>query len=180
MCMGISAKRVFFALIPDSITRTRICKLITTHLDNVARPTPYENLHLTLAFLGNVNNDRIACLNQIGDQIREVGFQLILDKLTRSSQSSMVWLTTEQPPGDLLRLVEFFRRNLQANDFRTETRPFKPHVTLARKSNLSVITTEINAIHWLVDSICLMESNKGPNGPCYRVIRSWSLSVSES
>lgn len=178
--MEINAKRLFFALLPDSITRTRISDVISTHLGKVDRPTPFENLHLTLAFLGNVNHDRISCLNQIGAQIQGDGFVLILDKLTRVSQSGMVWLTTERPIAHLLRLVEIIGRNLRANDFSIETRPFKPHVTLARKSDSSVVTTKIRAINWPVDSVCLMESNKSPKGSCYRVLRSWPLAVSES
>ncbi len=142
--------------------------------------TDVENLHLTLAFLGNVENQQIACLFDIAERICTVRFDLKLDLVIRKLQSNMIWLTTDQSPVELISLVDALRLELQANGFRTDDRPFKAHITLARKLRSSVVPFGIRPILWSIGAISLIESKNDVNGLSYLQLRSWSLANNDT
>jgi 2'-5' RNA ligase len=56
------------------------------------------NLHLTLAFLGEVSADKQRALSAMAGRIRQPGFTLTLDDAGQWLRSRVVWLGTRQPP----------------------------------------------------------------------------------
>ena len=164
---------MFFALLPDPIVRARIFNVISTCLGKEGQQTDIENLHLTLAFLGNVENHHITRLYEIAERTCSVRIDLNLDRVIR--KSNMIWLTTDQPPVELVSMVSALKLNLQANSFRTDPHRFIAHITLARKVKSSARCFEICPINWPVRSISLMESKNDVKGPRYLELRSWLL-----
>ncbi|EEJ8568804.1 RNA 2',3'-cyclic phosphodiesterase, partial [Salmonella enterica subsp. enterica] len=73
-------KRLFFAIdLPDD-ARTQIIAWRAAHFASEdGRPVAAANLHLTLAFLGDVSNDKQRALAQLAGRIRQPSFTLHLD-----------------------------------------------------------------------------------------------------
>lgn len=98
------------------------------------RFTPRSNLHLTLAFLGEIGEGEsrraIDAMDAAyeGDAIalRSAG----LGKFGRS-RDAILWLGIE-PVEELVDLASHLREELSARGLFYDDKPFKPHVTLAR------------------------------------------------
>ncbi|EDV2239190.1 RNA 2',3'-cyclic phosphodiesterase, partial [Salmonella enterica subsp. enterica serovar Typhimurium] len=73
-------KRLFFAIdLPDD-ARAQIIAWRAAHFASEdGRPVAAANLHLTLAFLGDVSSDKQHALAQLAGRIRQPGFTLHLD-----------------------------------------------------------------------------------------------------
>lgn len=98
-----------------------------------ARRTRPERLHLTLHFLGNVPAGRVPDLSS-GLSVHWTGCELALDR-------ACVWpggiavLEAAQVPAGLAQLHAALAERLRAMEIPVEERPYRPHVTLARKAH---------------------------------------------
>uniref|UniRef100_UPI0009AA2235 RNA 2',3'-cyclic phosphodiesterase n=1 Tax=Salmonella enterica TaxID=28901 RepID=UPI0009AA2235 len=92
-------KRLFFAIdLPDD-ARAQIIAWRAAHFASEdGRPVAAANLHLTLAFLGDVSSDKQRALAQLAGRIRQPGFTLHLDDAGQWLRSRVVWLGMRQPP----------------------------------------------------------------------------------
>lgn len=93
-------KRLFFAIdLPDD-ARAQIIAWRAAHFASEdGRPVAAANLHLTLAFLGDVSSDKQRALAQLAGRIRQPGFTLHLDDAGQWLRSRVVWLGMRQPYG---------------------------------------------------------------------------------
>ncbi len=57
-----------------------------------------------------------------------------------------------------------------------ERRPYRAHLTLARKVGKAPRSQAIEAIQWPVNEFCLVQSRTLPTGAEYAVLRTWPLS----
>jgi 2'-5' RNA ligase len=73
-----------------------------------------DNLHLTLAFLGEVSAEKQRALAALAGRIRQPGFTLTLDDAGQWLRSRVVWLGTRQPPRGLLQLASMLRARRRA------------------------------------------------------------------
>jgi 2'-5' RNA ligase len=64
---------------------------------------------------------------------------------------------------------------LVAAGFTPDLKPFRPHVTLARKVVLSIPTKHMTSVVWDFDDFALIESQTLRGGSVYRVLRTFSL-----
>ncbi len=103
-----------------------------------ARWVPPENLHLTIRFLGDLAEENLESF--IRDLPGAVGalstFELPLAEVVRpipsSSHASMLWATFDDPDGRCALLANAVSDLAATLGVAPETRPFSPHVTLAR------------------------------------------------
>ena len=125
--------RVFFALWPDLAL---VAALHDAALACAARcggrVMQRDTLHLTLAFLGDVPPDRLDALRTIGDGVRAPATEITLDRLGYWPHNRIVWAGASKMSEALVQLVQRLGEALGAAGFRTERRPFAPHVTLLR------------------------------------------------
>jgi 2'-5' RNA ligase len=144
------------------------------------RPPPAENLHLTLAFLGQVNADRRAALAVIGSAAAAAAppFVLTLDRVGAFRGAGIAWAGTDRSPPELLRLVAALNDGLAAAGLPVERRPFHPHVTLARRGARAPEGIAPAPLSWRVDRLVLMASDTLPARPRYREVDAWPLSGS--
>ncbi len=100
---------------------------------------PRENYHVTLAFLGDIDE---AQAHDVMDAMDEacVGMPRIplradrLGKFGRSSDATL-WLGLAPDPA-LIRIANQMREALRAQGFALDDKPFLPHITLARRTCL--------------------------------------------
>ena len=96
-----------------------------------------ENLHLTLHFLGDVADEQIPEVSQLctesAAQVAPFDFEVRdIICVPPRGQLRMIWVGIVDPSGQMSDLHGRLTDGLRARDFRVETRPFKPHITLAR------------------------------------------------
>lgn len=128
--------RLFYAITFDETVRHRLLEIQNALRARTVRGnyTLFENLHLTLVFIGETAPDRAAPLFEIAKNLRFEPFLLRICGLgcfTRGG-GRLVWAGVEENE----RLSEIQARLsgfVAAAGFRLEKRPFTPHLTLARE-----------------------------------------------
>ena len=173
-----NSQRLFYALLPDDGVRLALAELAR----DVARETGgraarAENLHLTLAFLGSVPQERVAELADIGTKAAEAAapFLMTLDALGVFRDAGVAWAGPQATPAGLRRVFDAMRASLHDAALPTERRGFNPHVTLARRCLRGLAVTTMEPLDWPVDSLALMASETLPEGVRYRELASWRL-----
>ena len=103
-------KRLFFALeLPAEAQRQIVHWRAANFAEDAGRPVAADNLHLTLAFLGEVSADKQRALAALAGRIHQPGFTLTLDDAGQWLRSRVVWLGTRRPPRGLLQLASMLR-----------------------------------------------------------------------
>jgi len=175
-----SPLRVFFALWPGAGARDALSALARdTAAQTEGRAASTRNLHLTLAFLGDVAAARLAALEAIGRAVASAvpPFALTLDRIGAFGDGGIAWAGTSAPPRDLERLVQSLTGALAKEGFPTERRAFHPHVTLARHCRRPAGSGTVVSIAWRVEQITLHASELSPHGPRYRELGVWPLGL---
>jgi 2'-5' RNA ligase len=173
--------RVFFASWPDAEARDAIAAR-ARDLERQSRgraPAP-ENLHLTLAFVGDVVPKRVQALQDVGAVVaRSVEASvLVLDRLGAFRAAEIAWLGASAVPAELGRLALDLSEALAAAGFPTEPRPFLPHITLLRRCARPPAAAAVAAVEWRVDRMTLTASVPGRTMPAYRDLAVWPLVAS--
>jgi 2'-5' RNA ligase len=166
--------RLFFALWPDAES-TRTLEMLALALVDVAggKPVPRDKIHLTLAFLGEVADDRAAAAVAAGAQALAKPFRLRLDEVGSFRQARVGWIGCHNTPPRLAALQSSLVLALEAHGFARDERPFAPHVTLARGITRPVPRAPTAAIAWRVDELTLVRSETGSGR--YVVMERWAL-----
>ena len=125
--------RLFLALWPPPEVLARIVELADRwSWPQQARRTRPERLHVTLHFIGNVPAERLPALRQ-GLAVDWRGGELLLDRGTVWPGGIAV-LEASELPAALSSLHAQLADGLRGLGLPVETRPWRPHVTLARKA----------------------------------------------
>ncbi len=172
-------QRLFFAVWPQESARKEIAA-VQNRLkpDLPARWVRPENLHMTLAFLGEVEPERLASLKAAADRVSFAGFELVLDQIEHWRRPQVLCLTTSGICEPLTRLAVDLARNLLSEGFELERRPFSAHLTLARKVFHPPAETLLEKpIHWKSSSFALVESVQDDRGSNYINLQAWPLSA---
>ena len=132
-------KRLFFALeLPAEAQRQIVHWRAANFAEDAGRPVAADNLHLTLAFLGEVSADKQRALAALAGRIRQPGFTLTLDDAGQWLRSRVVWLGTRRPPCGLLQLANMLRAQAARSGCYQSPQPFHPHITLLREARHAV------------------------------------------
>ncbi len=167
--------RLFFALWPDEVTRAELAKLLDVIPRHRGKPVAVQNLHITLAFIGNVDEAMKQCLQERAEKVNSEPFSMTMTRLGYFRRAKVTWLGPETCPLPLQSLVECLNTELEACGHRPDKRPFSPHLTLFRKSKPVKFDSKIVPLHWQINRFCLVQSNTLPQGAEYRVLRDYPL-----
>ncbi|MBQ9003953.1 MAG: RNA 2',3'-cyclic phosphodiesterase [Eggerthellaceae bacterium] len=130
--------RTFVALeVPDGFRFevAALARQLAEHVDG--RFTQPENYHLTLAFLGDTSEREIAlaidaletaCANRLALPLAADG----LGKFGKANDATL-WLGIA-PVDALVAMADEVRNALAAHELPFDQKPFKPHITLARRA----------------------------------------------
>jgi 2'-5' RNA ligase len=168
--------RLFFALWPDEATQRgfdRAGQLLHRHCGG--KRTRRENIHLTLAFLGDVPAQRVEALHLLAQGVAVPAFQLEFDRFGWWRRNQIAWAAPSDAPRPLFELVETLQNGLAAEGFRTEARAYLPHITLLRRAHCGDKRVDIEAIAWPVSEFVLVSSAMSENGSSYEIVGRWAL-----
>lgn len=168
--------RLFFALWPDEGARAALAKLAHfLHVECGGRLMLAGNIHLTLAFLGNVPGGRIAELHALATAVAAPCFDLNIDTLTYWRHNRIVWAGTRECPAALRDLVAQLARALRTAGFRCEEREYAPHVTLLRDARRAPAVRAVNGIVWRAGEFTLVRSLRRDGAVLYEAMGRWPL-----
>ena len=174
--MAAAALRVFFAVWPEPSLRASLAALAAEVAREArGRPTAPENIHLTLAFIGEQPVSRMAPLCALAARVGGQRFAMMLDEIDCFRKAGIAWLGASAPQFELVALQERLANELRARGFPVDERPYAPHLTLARRIEVAVRRSLGVPIVWKVSSFALMASETKASGPSYRSLAEWPL-----
>lgn len=145
------------------------------------RWVPPANYHVTLKFLGWT---REAALAAVGDALERavLGAQRFTFKTTRLGafpsvdKASVVWAGVEEASGALTQLAQAIETAMVGIGYAAETRPYHPHVTLARSREIRAVKDLVLPVaeqmfgDTRVEAVTLFESEIKPIGSVHKEI----------
>jgi 2'-5' RNA ligase len=151
--------RLFIAINFSPQTRSKIA-LVQNNLKAKSIKgnfTRIENIHLTLAFLGEIEPLEVENLINIIKTIKFDPFELEIDELGTFGRA--LWYCSVKQSHPLKTLQSNLNKLLKDNNFPTDDRPYKPHITIARNLILNdQIFKPFELIKERVTALSLMES----------------------
>lgn len=159
--------RLFIAVNFDQKVKDGISKVRDelAALAESCRPTRSENLHLTLAFLGECPPSALPRIRRAMEKAAGKPFELSLSGVGRfrRREGDILWMGVEYN-ADLWALAEELGRRLAEEGFPARENEFKPHITLCRSarmpSSYSPAEMARQKLRQRVDRIYLMESSR--------------------
>lgn len=164
--------RMFFALWPAEPVSTAIMDARAALPGPTGRVSHRLDLHLTLVFVGTVATELQPCVMAAGDGLAVEPFSLTLTEIGDWGHPRIRWCRPTHVPPALLGLVDSLRGRLRDCGITPEARPYRPHVTLARKAGALPVTTLANPIDWPVTEFVLAASRAGLR-PRYEILKRW-------
>lgn len=160
--------RLFVALWPDEATRAALAAAAEGwSWPSQARRYAAEDWHVTLHFLGPVAPERLPELTQ--------ALALPWTPLAWTLDQARLWprglavLVSPRPAPPLAALHRRLGRALRALGLTVSSRPWQPHVTLARHAAAAQPAVPPAPIRWPVESFVLVHST-GQTSPRYRIL----------
>ncbi|CAI0790200.1 RNA 2',3'-cyclic phosphodiesterase [Serratia ficaria] len=177
-----SSRRLFFALpLPDALQQQVIRWRADAFTPEAGRPVAAANLHLTLAFLGDVTPQKALALTRLAGRIVQPGFSLRLDDLGHWPRPGVVWLGTRRAPRGLLQLAELLRSQAARSGCYQSPMPFHPHITLLRAATQPVaIPPATPGWTFSVEAFSLYQSVFENGRTRYHPLEQWPLAQQET
>lgn len=175
--------RLFFALLPEPAQKAGLSERVAPLVASLeAQRVPPENVHATLCFIGAVSPEDLATLTAVAAAQHRPHASLLFDQLEFWEKPRVLCATPAAGASSSLQeLADGLARAAQAAGFRPDIKPFRPHLTLARK----IVPARAKACEWpqtlspplllRCDRFVLMESRRGESGSIYSVVDSWPL-----
>jgi 2'-5' RNA ligase len=169
--------RLFFALLPDSVTRQRLSSVAAQlKLFGRARSVGAENFHITLAFIGEVPDRDVGIYREAGARLGLRRCAIQFDTCEYWPNSDSVVLAGRENPRDLAAQVDSLWAAVAAHRGPEHAKKsWRAHATLARKVAQAPVLPAMSSIIWLSHSFSLMRSDTGGNESVYTVVDSWPL-----
>lgn len=173
----MATQRLFFALeLPDPLQQQLVQWRADNFAEEAGKPVVAANLHLTLAFLGEVSRETSQQLQQLAARIAQPGFHLDIDDAGHWPRPGVVWLGCQRAPRGLLQLASLLRAQAARHGCAQSPQPFHPHITLLRHATQKV-TLPARGFHWRLDvsHFALFSSTFSQGRTRYRRLARWPL-----
>ena len=159
--------RLFIAVNFDDRTKSQIIE-VQNRLRSLGRGrfSAPENLHLTLAFLGEIPESRVDDIKAAMDRVSVPEQTLVFERVGCFRRDSELWWIGLKKTPALMKLQQELSDALTDAGFNLEKRAFKPHITLAREMHLGQVDSKDllpRTFDTEVDAMSLMLSHR-PNG----------------
>ena len=160
---------------------------------------PVQSLHVTLAFLGSVPEGRVPELDRIARRVADAfpadaqPLLLTFDHLVHWARPQILCALGSGEPHAAQAVGEpretdaagapalsaTLKSETAAAGFSPDLKPFRAHVTVARKVVHALAPQAANAVQWRFEAFALVESRTHAAGPLYSVVESYLLVNSE-
>lgn len=163
--------RLFIALWPEAAFASALhaqCGVCTT--DPRARVVTPERLHMTLHFLGPVPRQQLPALVS-ALRVPFQPFELSFSRCEQWPHGLLVAVPDTVPP-PLTQLHTALGEVLQGLGLPLDNRPFRPHLTLARRHAGPLPVPTGPPLRWPVTAYALVESQVTPAG-AYRAVQAY-------
>ena len=151
-------------------------------LDIPGKVAPVENWHLTLRFLGKVDQvtyERfLVGLQRIEEQ---ASFPISVDRFgafPRAKRATVVWAGIDRGESELSKLNEIAEDAAVGAGLTAEERPFHPHITLARvrpPMDVRWLEQEPVDVRWECDRVVVFQSHLGAGPARYEPLETFEL-----
>ncbi len=172
-------RRLFFAVaLPEALRRRVVDWRAGQFPVEAGRPVAADNLHLTLAFLGDVSANKEQAFRSAATRLQQKAFTLTFDDCGQWPGAGVVWLGMRRAPRGLLQLAQWLRSQAARNGCYQSPLPFHPHVTLLRQAYKAVALPP-GAPGWdmAVDRFGLYASLFDNGRTRYMLLDSWPLAA---
>ena len=159
-----NVSRCFVAIFPDPATSEQLDALAISaqKAHKGSRRTQRDQLHLTLAFIGPLEEQRANQVARMLDAIPADSFFWTLDQVGGYGRARVLWAGGKEEPR-LIALARMVRGGLDAEAVHYDRRPFSAHVTLLR--NITHVSSFLLSapIAWHVTRPRLVVSERATN-----------------
>ncbi|KWT90933.1 RNA 2',3'-cyclic phosphodiesterase [Candidatus Magnetominusculus xianensis] len=182
--------RTFIAVDISEEQRAVIGQTVSTlkHTRSGVRWVRPENLHLTLKFLGSIDETSIDKISQVLKELSAGYAPFKMELKTIGAFSSLkrpdvIWIGVKKSL-ELETLAADIEQKLSVIGFKKEDRPYSPHLTIARVKNLKGYDEIYEKLKALSDKdfgacevteVSLMKSDLTPDGAQYTHLKSFRL-----
>jgi 2'-5' RNA ligase len=134
-----------------------------------ARLTRASKWHVTLAFLGAAPPPAVAAALDDVEPVRAFSLRLV----GAGNFGKAVWAGIDGDLGELSRLRDRIRGALTGAGFKTDDRPFQPHLTVSYQNERSVYRalSAYSGADWRATEFALVNSHDGE----YETLQTWPL-----
>ena len=171
--------RLFFALQPPAdLAEALAGEALTLSRRYGGRPARPETIHLTLAFLGEVAEERLPDVLAAGRAVQVPEFDLTIDRFALWPHNGVLWAGCAPPTDGLFHLVNDLREQLRAASIAFDGGSrFVPHVSLVRRVRAHgklELPAPIGRC-WTCSDFALIRSRLMAAGSDYVVVESFPL-----
>lgn len=176
-------KRLFFALDISEYDKEHISQWRTSYLTQIyqhCKNIPQENFHITLAFLGLVNDRQQSKLIEKMAKLRQgvalsASLNLTLDHIGLFKKPQVLYIANREIPVPLLALHQQVKNLIIQEQLPVEERRYVPHISLFRKAKNLATNIALPALKIQISSFSLYQSHSDNDGVQYLKIASWPL-----
>ena len=188
--MSEPTRRLFFALWPDEQSRAALVHATRKAVGLCGgRPVADDNLHATLLFLGSIAESRVSEVATLGaraaaeipmarDDVRSAP-RFVFDQIELWQKAHVLVATPSASSGGgyvaANALVASLQRVTSGAGLAPDLKPFRPHVTLARKVAFLRTVLRMAPVEWRFTAFALVQSRTEAEGPVYSVVESYPL-----
>lgn len=167
--------RLFFAVWPPAGCAAALARwAVEAAVIASGRAVREDAIHLTLAFLGNVAEERLPAALRAASMVKGSPHDLPIEEARRWNDHDLVWVGPDRTPPELASLARSLAGNLQAEGFAIEARPFRAHVTLVRKARRAALPS-LPKVKWPVMEFTLVHSTLSRHGSSYTMLERFPI-----
>jgi len=187
----VNAQRLFVAVDPPGYALDDLAETVAgLHAAQAkAGLAAAERWHVTVAFLGNVTDDRVTRVHQAlaraaaGPGSRPVTLRVAGGGTFRGRGGAVLWAGIAGDVVGLTRAARAVKRELRQERFTLESRRYQPHLTIARpgdRLSRDLVAADVATLaayqgpEWTVDEFHLVRSFLGPK-PWHERLASFRL-----
>jgi RNA 2',3'-cyclic 3'-phosphodiesterase len=177
MTARLITRRLFFALWPDEPVRAALEHAARKAVrGSGGRPLPVSNWHVTLAFLGSVEEGRMSMVVEAAASVPIAPFRMAFDRIEYWQRAAVLCIVASRPPAVAIELAKSLYEALRQREFTPDPKPWRAHVTVARKVAKPHVLGALDPVEWQVDGFALVESETLPEGARHTVLQRWPRS----